>query len=310
MVQRAGQNLQLLIEKVEILYGNRGNPRDWALRRGELVDVQKIITEVRKSLDDLKKSLQQVKDDIDQINVHIAELEGRLDAAEQAINDLDRALTDLEIRIVSAEGALTQLEADINTVNGQIGEIGGDLQTVQVDISHLQSDLSGLQASLASIETDITRIENDINGMSQELQSVFALHSNPANTQFTAGVFVAIPFLTAGESTRISLTNNKTFTVSKDGLYQMELEVRINGGAANMPPVGTGIVLSFDTTTVPANPRAGYAVADQVKSLTILRLVCVERLTANSQRVAYLLNQGSAAYQVASAVAKITRISA
>lgn len=317
MVQRAGQNLQLLIEKVEILYGNRGNPRDWALRRGELVDVQKIIADVRKSLDDLKKSLQQVKEDIDQINSHIAQLESRLDAAEQAINDLDRELAALEQRIQSAEGALTALERDIEAVNSQVGQIGGDLQSVQLDISHLQNDISQIRSAVGSIESNITDVETDINVLSQQiasiagqLASVFALHSNPGSTPFTAGIFRAIPFFTPGESTGIVVTNNTTFKVSKAGIYQFELEVRINGGATNMPPVSTPIALSLDTTTVPTGLRAGYSAADDVKSRTVIRLVCMERLAADAQRVAYLFNGGTANYQITSAVMKVVRISA
>lgn len=317
MVQRAGQNLNLLLEKVEILYGNRGNPKEWALRRGELVDVQKIIADVRKSLDDLKKSLQQVKDDIDQINIRIANVEGRLNEAEQAINDLDSALATLEQRIQSAEGALTQLEAAIAKVNSQVGTIGGDLKGVQADVASLQQSVTQINSSINNINQAITNIGSDISTMSGQistinsaLASVFCLQSNPGATPFTNGVFRAIPFYTPGESTGITLTSNTQFTVSKAGLYQFELEVRINGGGTNMPPNGTGIALSIDTITVPTAPRAGYSVADQVKPLTILRLACVERLAANDKRVAYLLNQGTAAYQVVSAVIKIVRISA
>lgn len=303
MVARAGQNLNLLVEKVEILFGNRGNQRDWALRRGELVDVQKIIADVRKSLDDLKKSLQQVKDDIDQINLRLSDAEGRLNEAEQAINDLEAILQTLEQRIDSAEGALTQLEQAIAKVNNQVGTIGGDLKGVQDDVATLKQNVTSINSAIDALTQRVISIESG-------LASVFCLQSNPGNTPFTNGVFRAIPFYTSGESTGIALTSNTQFTVSKAGLYQFELEVRINGGATSMPPNGTGIALSIDTTTVPTTPRSGYSVADQVKPLTILRLVCVERLAANDKRVAYLLNQGAAAYQVTSAVIKIVRISA
>lgn len=310
MAGRGGQNDRIYFEKLEILLGERGDKRMAALRRGELVDVQQIISDVRKSLDDLRKSLQQIKSDIDQINFHLSEVENRLNAAEQAINELDTELAALVLRINQAESSLAHLESAIATVNGQITSIGGGLQALQTDISNLQNDVSGLHSSVTTMGNDIAQIKVDINTLSVELQSVFCMHSNPGATPFPAGVFTAIPFYTPGESTLIVLTSNRTFTVSKSGLYQFELEVRMNGGAENMPPVGTGIALSIDTTTVPTSPRAGYAVADQVKTLTILRLVCVERLTANAQRVAYILNQGAAAYQVVSAVIKITRISA
>ena len=124
-------------------------------------------------------------------------------------------------------------------------------------------------------------------------------------------VIIAIPFFTNTElSGGITKTGNSTFTVPVAGLYQFELEVRINGGATSMPPVGTAIGISFDTTTVPTALRAGYSAGVAVSALTVLRLTCVERLAAGAQRVPYILNQGAAAYQVASAVLKIARLSA
>ena len=84
----------------------------------------------------------------------------------------------------------------------------------------------------------------------------------------------------------------------------------MNGGASSQPPVGTSIGLSIDGATVPTSLRTGNSAADTVAATTILRLVCTERLAAGAQRVPYILNQGAAAYRVASAVLKITRISA
>ena len=68
---RGGIGGGILAEKVEILWGDRGNPRQHALRKGELVDVQRIIDETRKSLADLRKSLELVKGDIDELNAAV-----------------------------------------------------------------------------------------------------------------------------------------------------------------------------------------------------------------------------------------------
>lgn len=372
---RGGTQGLLDREKLEILWGSRGPERNWALRRSELLDVQKIIAEVKKSVESLKTALQQVKEDIDNINAQITQIEDRLNAVEQNINDLETAINALEQRIVNAEGALTQLEEDIAAISGELGNVGSDVTQLQTDLTALTervtasegdinelelglpslvvtADLNtairnkefqwsntstntpvagsyGLGWTLASSANDLTQI-GIINATGQtyirfrtggtwgswaDLISLraepFALQSNPGATPFPATAYTAIPLFTSTElSGGITKTGNSTFTVSQAGLYQFELEVRINGGATNMPPVGTAIGLSIDTTTVPTSLRAGYSAGDAVAALTILRLVCTERLAAGVQRVPYIYNGGAAAYQVISATFKITRLSA
>lgn len=396
MAGRSGVNNLLATEKLEILWGSRGDPRNWALRRGELVDVQKIIADVRKSLDDLKKSLQEVKGDIDAINVQIAAIEGRLDDAEQAINEMEAELDALEIRIDAAESSLTQIETSVTAINTQLahisvelGSIGGDVTALQNSINTLQNTVSGMQTDIAGIHGDITELQLDVADLEAGAASLpvtadlntalrnrnfhwsntsintpvagswgrgttiaasandltqigiinatgqmfvryrsggtwsawqdivaaraepYAVQSNPGTTPFPANAYTAIPFFTNIEiSGGITVSSSKTFTVPVAGLYQFELEVRANGGLTGMPVIGAPLGLSIDGVTVPTSLRPGYSAAYQVQTTTIMRLVCTERLAAGAQRVAYLLNQGMASYQVASAMIKITRLSA
>lgn len=396
MAGRAGINNNIFTERLEVLWGARGNPREWALRRGELVDVQRIIADVRKSLDDLKKSLQAVKDDIDAINVQIAAIELRLNEAEQAINDMEAELDALDTRIDAAEASLTQIETSVSAINTQlahinteIGSIGGDVTALQNSINALQNTVSGMQTSITGINQDITELQLDVanleagdaslpvladlntalrnhnfqwsntstntpiagssgrgttiassaNDLTQlgiinatgqmfvryrsggtwsAWQDVvaaraepYAVQSNPGATPFPANAYTAIPFFTNVEiSGGITVSSSKTFTVPIAGLYQFELEVRANGGLTGMPVIGAPLGLSIDGVTVPTSLRPGYSAAYQVQTTTIMRLVCTERLAAGAQRVAYLLNQGMASYQVASAMIKITRLSA
>ena len=172
MAGRAGVGGQLATEKLEILWGSRGNPREWALRRGELVDVQKIIAEVRKSIESLKTALKEVKDDIDDINAQITAIETRLNEVEQNINDLETAMSALEQRILDAEGALTQLEADIATITTELGNVGGDVTQLQIDVSHLQTDLTALTARVTANEDNIAQLEIDVNELELGLPSL------------------------------------------------------------------------------------------------------------------------------------------
>lgn len=337
-IGRAGVGGGLAAEKLEVLWGSRGNPRDWALRRGELEDVQKIIADTKKSLDDLSKAMAQVKDDIDELNVAVAALEGEMDAIEGRIDDAEDSLAALEGSIADIEGSIgsinasiatlqtdvSHLQIDVTALQGSVSSVTvdvaylqasvttlqGDVTALQGDVSTLDSQVAILQTDVDGLEADVTTLQGDVVALQADAMSRYALQSNPGANPFDPGI-EAIPLYTNGELTGgITLTGNQTFTVPVSGLYMYEVEVRIDGGATGMPPLGTAFALSMDTITVPTSPRQGYSVSDVVRAMTITRLVCVERLAPGAQRVAYFLNQGAAAYQVTSAVVKITRISA
>lgn len=392
---RAGVNGGIANERLEILWGSRGNPREHALRRGELVDLQRVIEETKKSLKDLRQALEQVKNDIDDLNTAVANLEdqlqtlqGRIDAAEDALLELEGMIAAIEGRLTAIDTNILTLQTDVSHLQTDVAALQGDIGSVTTDVAFLQTELTALTARVSATEADITLLELDVNELELGLPSLtvtadlntavrnkefqwsntstntpvagsygrgftmasssndltqvgiinttgqmfvrfrtggawsawqdivslraepFALQSNPGATPFPATSYTAIPLFTSTELTGITKTGNSTFTVPLAGLYQFELEVRVNGGATSQPPVGTAIALSIDGTTVPTGLRAGYSAAAVTAATTILRLECTERLAAGAQRVPYILNQGGAAYQVASAVLKITRLSA
>ena len=139
----------------------------------------------------------------------------------------------------------------------------------------------------------------------------FLAYSNTGSTPFPAAAYTAIPFYTSREAVGgITMTSNLTITVPSAGLYDFELEVRVNGGSTNMPPVGTVLGISIDTVTAPTSLRPGYSAAGAIDSISAIRLHCRERLAAGATRRAYLYNGGAATYQVASAFIKVTRVGA
>lgn len=410
MAGRGGTGGLLAQEKLEILWGSRGPEKQWALRRGEIADIQKLITNLKQSIKNLEASLSSIKKDIDDINASILLIEGRLEDAEETLSNLEQILADVEnsisqlnVRLTAAEAAISQnqtdiaalqvsfsgldsdvnqlqtdvanLQADITTINGQILAINTHISDIEIDIADLDADITALQLAVADLQAgaasltvtadlntairnkpfqwsdtslnipvagsfgrgftiassanDLTQVGivnatgaiyvrfrtsgawsgwGDLIGLHPE---PYALQSNPGSTPFPAGAYTAIPFFTSTElSGGITKTGNSTFTVPTAGIYLFELEVRANGGSAGMPVVGTPLGLSIDGTTVPTSLRSGYSIADSVAATTIIRLQCMERLAAGAQRVPYILNQGASAYQVASAVLKITRLSA
>lgn len=396
LVGRGGTGGVLATEKLEILWGSRGNPREHALRRGELADVQKVILDTKKSLEDLRKALQTVKSDIDSLNSSVDALESQMASIEDRIDGAEDALTTLEAMIADIEGRLGSIDSDISTLQVSVSHLQADVLALQgnvtsvtADIAHLQADLDALTARMGAAESDITQLEMDVNELELGLSSItvtadlntalrnkefqwsntstntpvvgsygrgftissssndltqvgivnsgsqvfvrfrtggvwgnwqdivslraepFALQSNPGATPFPAAAYTAIPLYTSSElSGGMAKVGDSTFTVPQAGLYHFELEIMVNGGAAYQPPVGTPLAISIDTPTVPASLRSGYSAAGVVAATTIIRLSCIERLAAGAQRVPYILNQGSAAYLIASAVLKITRLSA
>lgn len=396
VIGRAGTNGGIANERLEILWGSRGDPRQHALRRGELVDVQQVIAETKKSLEDLRKSLTQIKADIDSLNVAVGNLEDqllsvqdRIDAAEDALTTLEGLIADIDGRLTSIDGNILTLQTDVSHLQTDLAALQGSVTGVTTDIAYLQADITALTSRVSANEADITQLKLDVDELELGLPSLavtadlntavrnkefqwsntstntplagsygrgftlassssdltqvgiingtgqtfvrfrnagawgtwqdvvslraepFALQSNPGATPFPAGAYTAIPLFTSAElSGGIVKTGNSTFTAPQAGLYQFELEVRANGGVAGQPTVGTPLAVSMDGTTVPTSLRAGYSAAGVVAVTTIIRLECTERLAAGVQRVPYILNQGAAAYQVASAVLKITRLGA
>lgn len=137
----------------------------------------------------------------------------------------------------------------------------------------------------------------------------FLMYSNPGSTPFPTVAFTAIPFYTKNEdSTGLTMASNTTITAAAAGLYDFEVEVRINGGATGSFPVGTSVGISIDGATTPTTMRMGYSVADAVQTQFILRLNCRERLAANATRKVYLYNWGTGSYTITSAVVKVTRV--
>lgn len=399
---RAGQGGDLATEKLEVLWGSRGNPRDHALRKGELADIQELIATLRKSVTDLRAALAQIKSDLDALASDVAELgnqistlEDRISSAEDSLAELEGLIAAIDGRLNGVDTSIANLQTDVAALQSAVSSVTGDVTNLQTDVAHLQTDLTALTARVTEVEADIIDLQTDVNGLdaavtelqlglpsllvtadlntavrnkefqwsntstntpvagsygrgftiassSSDLTQVgivnatgqwfvryctggtwgswvdvvsmraepFALQSNPGATPFPAGAYTAIPLYTSTELTGIAKTGSSTFTVPQAGLYLFELEIRADGGAPSQPPVGTTIGISIDGTTVPTSLRAGNSAADTVAATTILRLSCTERLAAGAQRVPYVLNQGAAAYQVASAVLKITRLSA
>lgn len=323
-INRGGINNNVLIEKVEVLNGDRGDKNKRAVRLKEFEDFKSSIGQSSSGVS---------SSDILAIKQQLATVGGQITTIQQALTADDIDISTLLANVASINTSIGELQAGFATLTAV-----SDLNTAVKNKAFTWSNTSantpvagsyGRGLTIAASANDLTQI-GIINATGQmfvryrtggtwgawaDIVSLraepYALQSNPGATPFPAAAYTAIPFYTNGEiSAGITLSSNTIFTMAAAGLYQFELEVRINGGATSMPPVGTVIGLSIDTTTTPTALRAGYSAAGVVAATTILRLVCTERLAAGAQRTARILNQGAATYQVTSAVIKITRLSA
>ncbi|WP_052246242.1 pyocin knob domain-containing protein [Leclercia adecarboxylata] len=277
----------------------------------------------------------------------IAFLTNELIALQGDVSDLQTNLSTLTDRVTVNEGDISSLEIEVNDIESEVVELqlgmpdlgvtanlntavrNKEFQWLPTSLNIPQAASWGRGWTVASGPGDLTQFAV-VNGTGQIYvrfmtsgvfggwldlislrSSPFALLSNPASTSFPAGAYTAIPFYTETEmSGGIMKMGNSTFIAPSAGLYQFEVEVRMNGGQANMPPVGTIIGLSIDSAVAPGSLRPGYSAAEVIAATTIIRLNCTERLTAGAQRVAYIFNPGPAAYQAGNATIKITRLSA
>lgn len=137
----------------------------------------------------------------------------------------------------------------------------------------------------------------------------FFNYTNVGGAQFAAG-YSLLQFYTKVEETGITYSAG-VITCAAAGLYQFEVEVRINGGGTNAMAVGQQLGLSVElgTGTVSA-ARQFCGVTDTVRANTILRLVMTERLTANSTRRVFFWNGSTAGTLIAFGGVKVTRLGA
>lgn len=142
------------------------------------------------------------------------------------------------------------------------------------------------------------------NWQQNEAVEPFLFVSNPGSTSFTTSA-KKVPFYTSGEqSGGLTITSNTDITIPRDGIYMFDLQIYINGGATNRPPLNA--VVYAHITDSASNLASANAVSTVITASTIMKVSALERLTAGAVRSVFLTLGGT--YQVDSAWLRMRRL--
>lgn len=123
MAEKQSTDLRILREKVEILFGDRGEPGKAALRRGEIDALAEYIASLRQGAAAIGKTLEGI-------------------ASEVASTKID---------VITLQGEVATAQADLVTLQGGIDDIGDQLATISTDLTAATDGLSNLKANVAAV---------------------------------------------------------------------------------------------------------------------------------------------------------------
>lgn len=120
----SGQEWRVIKEKVEVLFGNRGDARKAAMRAGDAIDLREFIAQLRKGTADVQKDLADAVAQLEQLETNLGELGESLDetkgelattqeglaAAQQQLGGLQSTLMSVQQAIEAAQQAITALD--------------------------------------------------------------------------------------------------------------------------------------------------------------------------------------------------------
>ena len=158
----ANQEFLIIKQKVEVLAGERGDPRQAAIRMIYLSQLQNLIGKLTKSTNDLQDLVSKINEDV------------------------------LDIR-----ADVTLVQGDVATIQIQVGDIQGDIIQITGDVAIIQQALSDANANLDNLELDIIQLQSDVNGLSGVTADVDQLQ-----IEFGSGIDLLQSYAVTFEETR------------------------------------------------------------------------------------------------------------
>lgn len=152
MVEKQSTDLRIIREKVEILFGDRGDPDKAALRRGEISALTEYIASLRLGAAAIGKTLEGI-------------------ASEVASTKID---------VIALQSDVATAQSDLVTLQGGIDDIGDQLSTISADLSLATDGLANLKTNVASVAiptvgtTHVTAAptQDDFNDMMDDLAAI------------------------------------------------------------------------------------------------------------------------------------------
>lgn len=138
------QAFRTLREKVEILYGDRGDRRKAAMREGDAEDLREFIARLRKGTADVQKDLAVAVETLTQLSTDLDTIGASLD---ETRTDLDQTKAGLE----AAQGTLTALQSSLSSVQDAIAAAQSAIDTLDQSGAAVAQDLLTLKTATAAV---------------------------------------------------------------------------------------------------------------------------------------------------------------
>ena len=162
----ANQEFLIIKQKVEVLAGERGDPRQAAIRMIYLSQLQNLIGKLTKSTNDLQVLVSNINEDVLDVRADVTLMQGDVATVQQALSDANDNLDSLESDII-------QLKQDVT-----------GLSDATADVHQLQLDVGNLQTAQANTQSEVTQIKTDVTAVAIPAMSQGAVAAPPTAAQF------------------------------------------------------------------------------------------------------------------------------
>ncbi|CAM8655099.1 hypothetical protein [Sphingobium cupriresistens] len=134
------QDWRVIKEKVEILFGNRGDKRLAAMRIGDALDLREFIAALRKGTADVQRDLGAAEDSL-------LALSESLSTTQSDLADTNEALTAAQETLGTLSSDLGTLQEAIQAAQEAIDALGDSGATIAEEVSDIRTGASGVTVS-------------------------------------------------------------------------------------------------------------------------------------------------------------------
>lgn len=203
------QEFRKLVEAVRTLNGEIGDPQrsKAALRRGQLLEVQKLIAEIKTGADALRRAIEKLNQDIEAINVELVQVKDRVAAAEALLVQLEQSLADLQAAVTQLEGDIEALEQRAATIESTLDAASADIQVMRAEltdttarsqanataITALDGRMDAVENRASTLETDLSALSGTVDGIGDDLAGIKAAVGAVTIPPLTASTVAAPP---------------------------------------------------------------------------------------------------------------------
>ena len=130
--QAGGQDWRVIKEKVEILFGQRGDKRLAAMRMGDAIDLREFIAALRKGTADVQR-------DLGDAQAALESLSSSLSSTQADLADANTAISDAQASLATLTGDLSSLQSDLDAAQEAIEALGDNGATIAADVEDIRT---------------------------------------------------------------------------------------------------------------------------------------------------------------------------